>query len=251
MKNLVLQSLLLVGIASQATGCIITSGDDDGGGGELAVVTAEWSFRDVRQDGSTAVETDCPAGFNTVAMYNQEIDRSGRPVGSPIIDLFDCIDFRHDSAPLPATVYETWLEVTTNGGGSVYAQSLAAEVDVVNSDKTFKADIVNNGGYFQLGWDLRDAGGRALDCADVAELDGIEIHATLQSDDTLITDQFDCERGFDVTAALIEGSYAVSINAFQDGPNDVSISDPTNLPTQIIRDRNQVTELGTVTIVIP
>lgn len=244
MKKLVLGSLLLAAIATQATGCIITTEDDVPA--DAAFITADWTFRNV----ATQSNTGCPAGFGTVALHNQEVDIDNRPIpGTEVIDLFDCIDGRHESAPLDPVVYETWLEVTSAGGGSVYAESLSAIVDVRDVDKTFSATILNDGGYFQFAWNLRGAqSGAPLQCRDVANLDGVEIHSTVAGTMNAVTDQFDCENGIDITGGLLAGAYNVSINAF----NDVQggLGTPVNMNNRTIKDRNGVTDLGTVTLPI-
>lgn len=240
MKKLVLESLLLIGVASQATGCIMSDEED-------AVITAEWSFREL----ATNSNLSCPDGFNTVALYNQPVDLDNRPVGQPIIDLFDCSDFRHDSAPLPPDVYRTWISVTSGSGGSVYADSLSAYVDVVDNDKTFNAMIADDGGYFAFDWDLRDAAtNQPLTCGSDPELDGIEILSTLTGPDTLKVDQFNCNDGYGVTAALIEGTYQLAIDAFRDGNPDMAIGPATEVTNQVIRAPNKVTDLGTVVVKI-
>ncbi|MGN6109332.1 MAG: hypothetical protein ACTHU0_29765 [Kofleriaceae bacterium] len=238
MKKLVLESLLLIGVASQATGCIMSDEED-------AVITAEWSFREL----ATNSNLSCPEGFNTVALYNQPVDLDNRPVGQPIIDLFDCSDFRHDSAPLPADVYRTWISVTSGSGGSVYADSLSAYVDVVDSDKTFKAMIADDGGYFAFDWDLRDSTtNQPLTCGADPDLDGIEIISTLSGETSFKVDKFNCDDGYGVTDALIEGTYQLSIDAFTDAGAGGRIGPSTNISNQVIRAPNKVTDLGTVIV---
>jgi hypothetical protein len=235
---------MLAVIASQATGCIITSGDDDDVFDE-ATITAQWSFKNVANNQTTG----CPNGFNTVALHSQELDAADNPIGLPIIDLFDCIDTRHDSAPLPASVYESWIEVTTSGGASLYAKSLSAIVDVTQVDKTFSATILNDGGYFQVGWNLRGAqSGAPLQCRDIPNIDGVEIISTVTGGTQAVVDKFDCEAGIDVSDGLLQGSYTVSVDAFQDGAG--ALGPPVNLTNRAIRDRNGVTDLGTVTLPI-
>jgi hypothetical protein len=244
MKKLVLGSLLLAAIATQATGCIITTEDDDPG--EAAFITADWTFRNI----ATQSNTGCPAGFGTVALHNQEVDLDNRPIpGTEVIDLFDCIDGRHESAPLDPVVYETWLEVTSSGGASVYAESLSAIVDVTQVDKTFSATILNDGGYFQVAWDLRGATtNNPLQCRDVANLDGVEIISTVTGGTQAVVDKFDCENGIDISGGLLQGSYTVSVDAFDDAAG--ALGPPVNLTNRTIKDRNGVTDLGRVTLPI-
>ena len=252
MKKLVLGSLLLATLVSQTTGCIITSDDDD----DFATINAEWSFHTVSPNGDLSPPNPCPSGFNTVALHNQLVDVSGRPIGPEVVDLFDCIDMHNFSDPLDPGEYETFISVTSDGGGQIYADSLAALVDVTTSDKTFTAEIADNGGYFKVAWDLRDRQTlSAISCRDNANLDGIEISATLTTSTTGTTDQFDCERGFDFTSAIREGKYTVTVNAFMDAsPNpedDVLVGDITTVGERTIGNHNQVTDLGTVMVKLP
>src|SRR5262245_3342853 len=101
MKNLVLASLIALA-ASQAAGCIITSGDDTG---EDAHISASWTLRSEASN-STA---PCPPGYDTAALINQPVDANGNPNGPEIVDLFDCARGNGTSAPLPPTLYQTWV----------------------------------------------------------------------------------------------------------------------------------------------
>lgn len=244
MKKLVLGSLLLGAIATQTTGCVITSGDP-----EEATISAEWSFHTVNPSGQLSPPNSCPPGFNTVALHNQELDANDRPIGPEIIDLFDCIDGRNFSDPLLPGVYSTFISVTSDGGASVFADSLVAIVDVTNSDKTFTAQIAENGGYFKIAWDLRDAVTDAqLDCRDIPDIDGVEIASTLAGTTQAVTDIFDCENFVDFSAAIMEGDYVVSVAALNGAGN--ALGQPETIPNQTILDRNRVTNLGTVELPI-
>jgi len=233
---------MLAAIVSQTTGCIISSDDDPF---EDAFITADWSFRNI----GTNTTTGCPAGFGTVALHNQEIDIDDRPIGLPIIDLFDCIDQRHESAPLDPVVYETWIEVTSGGGALLYAESLSQIIDVTLDDKTFNTEILNDGGYFQVAWNLRGRQTNApLQCRDVANLDGVEIISTVTGGTQFAVTKFDCESGLDISDGLLQGSYTVSIDAFETGGG--ALGPPVNLANRIVDDRNDVTDLGTVNLLI-
>lgn len=251
MKKLVLGSLLLAALVSQTTGCIITSDDDPE---DFATISADWSFHTVNPTGTLSPENNCPAGFPTVALHSQELDLNDRPIGSPIVDLFDCVDGRHDSAPLDPGVYETFISVTSTGGGSIYADSLTAIVDVTRDDVTFASQIVDNGGYFKIGWDVREQGtNAALTCAQVNPGEGVGITATLASNTAIfVADDFDCEDGEEFstfTAAVAEGTYDVAIEPINSA--GASVGPSVVLQDKIMRDRNQVTDLGVVMLQFP
>lgn len=236
MKNLVLGSLIAL-TATQAAGCIITSGDED------AFITANWTFRNE----ATNTTTGCPAGFDTVALYNQEVTSSGSPIGSPIIDLFDCAAGSGTSAPLPATLFLSWIEVTDTNNTSVYAKSTSAFVDVTTSDKSFSAQILNDGGYFQFAWDLvGETSGSSLSCSEAPG--GVDLTATVTGSSESNSDVFDCADGSGITAGYRAATYTVSIAALN--ASDQAVGVAPEITNAAILDRNRVTDLGTVEIPI-
>jgi hypothetical protein len=234
-----MKHLLLLLVASQAAGCVYYA--DGEGVYEDALITGEWTFTDL----ATNTTTRCPAGFGTVRMISQPVDSRLEPVGQPYIDLFDCSDSRHTSEYLPPDVYEVWLEVMNDRQTETYAQSTSKIVDVIESDAVFSAEILNDGGYFLLDWQLRgERTNAALSCDGV---DGVEISATLSGSTKALTDIFDCRDGSGLTAGLLSGDYTLSVSA-----NDASERALGTTPAQAktIRDRNQVTDLGLITIPI-
>jgi hypothetical protein len=234
-----MKHLLLLAFASQAAGCVYYA--DGEGTYEDALITGAWSFTNI----ATGVTTDCPAGFGTVRMISQPVDTRLAPIGQPYVDLFDCADGRHTSAYLPPDVYEVWLEVVNNRGTETYAQSTSKIVDVIERDALFSAEILNDGGYFLLDWQLRGARtNTALGCEGI---DGVEINATLSGSSEAKTDIFDCRDGSALTAGLRSGAYTLSVSATDASDRAVGT---TSAQTSAIRDRNQVTDLGLITIPI-
>jgi cysteine-rich repeat protein len=274
---------LLILVVS-ATGCIIESGDDDGGGitptprcgdnvvnqaseqcddGNIvsgdgcsatcttevptgdAVIAASWELRNIVTNTATA----CPTGFDTAAVYSQPVNAAGAPAGPVIVDLFDCAAKTGTTSPLPAARYLVWIEITNNANTSVYAKSLSAYVDVTVSDKTFSAQILNDGGYFQLAWLLRGANtNNALTCAQ-AGASGVESIATDVSTPTnSASDIFQCDAGRGITAGFSAATYTVSVAALNNA--NQSIGTAPTLTNRVIAPRNAVTDLGTLTIPI-
>jgi hypothetical protein len=239
MKNLVLGSLIAL-TATQAAGCIITSGEED------AYITANWTFRNEATD----TPTGCPGGFDTVALYNQEVTGDGSFIGAPIIDLFNCAANSGVSAPLPPALFLSWIEVTDHNNTSVYAKSTSAYVDVTVSDKSFSAQILNDGGYFEFSWALKGASSNtALSCDQAGvgggKPKGIQLQAFVSGSSASAQDIFDCADGHGITAGYVAGNYDVLIDALS--PDPVG-SAPTI--TSSIAPKNVVTSLGTVTIPI-
>lgn len=235
MKKLVFGSLFALA-ASQLVACVASD--------DFATVNAEWQFLNFPQ-----TETSCPPGYPTMAHYNLEVDPiSYAPIGQPIIDLYDCDTGANFTDTLPPAVYQSWLESTTDSGQGVYAQSTSAIVDVRTQDQTLSVAIFNDAGYFQFGWQLVDAATAApISCAQ-AGADGVEIISTISGTTDAVTDQFDCEQGAAITAALLEGTYNVSIDAFQDGAG--ALGAPFNLDNRVIQAPNKVTDLGDIQLPI-
>ena len=242
MKRFVLASLIALA-ATQAAGCIITSGDDTG---DDAFISATWQLRSEATN-STAT---CPPTYDTAALYNQPVDSGGAPIGSPIIDLFNCASGAGTSAPLPPTTYLTWVEIANHDNTSVYAKSLSAFVDVTVSDKTFNTQILVDGGYFQVQWALQGASSNApLTCATAGAAGGVETVGTdVSNPNNSNSDIFDCEDLRGITAGYTEGSYTISVAALNAA--DQSIGTAPALTNKVIQNANRVTDLGTVTIPI-
>ncbi|MBV8759198.1 MAG: hypothetical protein JO257_18060 [Deltaproteobacteria bacterium] len=239
MKNLVVLSGL---IAAASTGCIISSSSSNN-----AHVGATWQIKSVVSNQVTG----CPSGFDTAALYNQPIDSANNPVGSPIIDLFDCVAGAGTSAALPPTAYMTWVEITTHSNSSVYAKSVPAILDVTDVDLTYNTDIYDDGGYFQFAWNLVGAtSGQPLDCASAGVTgasSGVEINATLSGSTAATNDQFNCSDHEDITAGIPAGTYTVSIDAFTSAG---AVGTAPTLTNKVINPQNEVTNLGTVNIPI-
>lgn len=244
MKKLVLVALAAI-VAMTASGCIITSGDDGPDPIDDAVITAKWSIKNLASNNNNL---PCPPGTTTAAVYAQPVDDSGNLVGQPRIELFNCDDFQGSTDPLVPDVYQAWVELTSDGGGNVFAQSLSAIVDVIDDDKTFETTILEDGGYFMLDWTLRDSVGAAeLSCSE-AQADNVSLDVTVAGPSTPpIAVDLPCGPGFGVSQGFIAGSYTVSITATDaKGP----VGPPVNKANVVIEDRNAVTDLGHIDIPI-
>lgn len=268
-------NLLLALILS--TGCVIeTNGGDDGttGGicGDAVIDTALGETCDdgnnVADDGCTACRVDqlppeaqitanwslkqqatgqiipCPPNITVAAVYTQLLDASSQPVGSPNIDLFTCGDSTGIVDVEPG-VYQTWVSLTSQGGGTVHATSTSADVDVRTVDKTFTVTLLNDGGYFQFDWNLT-RNGNPVTCAQ-AGATGVGGVSTSTANPNMFTDDiFTCQDGTGITGALLQGSYTVSIDALNSAG---SISPaPVVLSNRVINDRNRITDLGVIVV---
>lgn len=244
MKHLVLTSLF-VAVASQSAGCIIYDDTDDPYYDSDATIVGEWSFKNLANNALTG----CPSGYDTVRMISQPVDLSGREVGEPYIDLFDCVDMRHATALMPPDVYLVWLEVLDSRDNALYAQSTSQYVDVVERDATFSATILNDGGYFLFDWALRGAQSNdTLSCGEAGDPDSIEILSTLSGTTEAIGDKFNCADGSGITGGLLAGAYTLSVSALD--REDRALGTAPALVNEPILDRNRITDLGVITIPI-
>jgi hypothetical protein len=240
MKKLVLFSLI-VALVSQVTGCIIssddTSGDDTSGG----AITAHWDIKSV-----SGASQSCPTGFDTAALYSQQIDVNFGNIGAPVVDLFDCTAFTAVSDPLAATTFYSWIQIESHDGSMIYASTVYAFVDLTTTDKVFSADIYTDGGYFQMAWQLT-VGGVPSSCAANADITGVEAISTeVGNPNNAVSDIFHCADHNGVTDVLPAGTYTISVDAFNASMAAVGTADAITGKTILVQ--NHVTDLGTITI---
>lgn len=234
-----------VALATQAGGCIIESDRGaDHGGGEVATISARWSLRNM-VDGATTV---CPDGFDTVRLIMQPIDRNGDPVGDAAEDRFFCSDRGGVATDLFPDVYQVWIEIVSHDLQKLYAQSLSQVIDLRTVDSAFDAEVLNDGGYYQIGWDLIGRNtNRPVQCAQVAGLQTLKaISASVASATRAYDDSFVCDDHVAVSKGLLEGSYTIAIDALA-GDRSVGQAAPV---TATIEGQNRVTDVGTIAIAI-
>jgi cysteine-rich repeat protein len=209
-----------------------------------AHITANWQLKNV-----AGAVTACPQGFDTAAVYSQKIDSAGNNVGSPNIDLFDC-SANTGTVDVDPALYSVWFEIANHDNTSVYAKSLSAAVDVTTADKTFSAQILNDGGYFQLQWTLRGAtSNNVLTCAQAMAAGGVEAASTdVSNSQNSASDVFDCTDNYGITAGFLAATYTVSVAALNN--SNQSIGTAPALTNKVIGPKNAVTNLGSVTIPI-
>lgn len=214
--------------------------------GNDAAITANWSLKSL----ATNSNATCPPGYDTAAVYNQPVDANGNNAGTPIIDLFDCAAKTGTASNLPPTTYLTWVEIANHDNTSVYAKSLSAFVDVTSQDKTFSAEILIDGGYFQMQWNLvGKTSNQPRTCAQAGATGGVESVATdVSTPSNTASDRFDCEDGYGVTSGFLAATYTVSIAALNGA--DQSVGTAPTLTNKLIGEKNAVTDLGTITIPI-
>lgn len=240
MKKLVLGALLAV---AASTGCVTSSDNGD------SIVTAQWQFTHLADNSPRS----CPVGFTTATIVSQSIDPiSHRGTGVTIVDKFNCSD-GEGTISLPDDTYLVWVQIESDDGSQIYTKSKQSFVDTSLGDTTLDLiDILDDGGYFFLTWDLVDAGTQApLSCAAAGvTADGsVEvISASMANSQQIITDQFTCEDHFGTTDALLAGTYTVTIDALD--ASNRALSSRSTTATKTITAPDGLTDLGNILIPI-
>ena len=205
-------------------------------------ISASWTIKTVA--GTTQ---PCPVGYDTAAVVSQLVDSAGNNVGMPIVDLFTCSDGAGTTAPLYEGSYKVWVAIQNASGSMTYAASVTAAMSL-HSNLTLSAQILTDGGYFALAWNLVAASNNsALTCA-LAGAKSVDVVSTVSGGTTSFDDIFDCGDGQGVSAGLAAGTYTVSIAALN--ASDQSIGTAPTLTNKQIQAPNGVTNLGTIMIPI-
>jgi len=250
MKRLVLGTLIALA-ATQAAGCVFVSDDTS----DNAHVSATWDIKNL----ATNQSITCPPGYDTAALFNQVVDAAGNPQGACsrssdnnestcFVDLFDCAAHAGTSFALPPTRYKTWVEITDGSVSQVWASGVPAYLDVRDVDLTYSAQLLEDGGYFYVAWDLRAASNNAALTCGQASADGVELIGTVTGGTESKSDIWDCVDGADYTAGYRAGSYTVSVDALN--ASDQAIGTAPALTNKTIQRQNGVTNLGTIQIPI-
>ena len=240
--------VLPAAIVSLTAGCIITTGDDTS---DVSSIMVSWKLTTAATN-STA---SCPSGFDTAAVYSQAVDSTGAATADPpIIDLFDCSAGIGQTSALPPAYYKEWVEITSTDNTMKFARSKSnlddnQQLDVTNSNLTYATEIVVDGGYFHLTWNLvGDTSNQPLTCVEAGVTYGIALTALTTSSPATL---FACDAMEGLTTPLSSGPYSISVQAFSTQAQvvgtaptlaDKTIADPSAL--------QPVTDLGNVTIPI-
>jgi hypothetical protein len=221
-------------MASQAAACIIVDDDGEPSGNRVAV-TWNYKVNGVTQPG-------CPAGAVGVDLLIQPTGAS-----APTVFEYNCsdktmIEYVDDGQ------YQIWVELVTPAGGT-YAQSLSLIDTFSAEDKDITVDIHEDRGFFFAQWSLKGATSQQpLTCSQVAGLQSISLLATPVGTAGRIDTFMDCAPGVGASKALVAGQYTLSLDAVDSANRALGTAGiATN---QTIRDRNQVTNLGSVVIPI-
>lgn len=206
-------------------------------------IAAQWSFRTLPSGAA-----DCPAGFPTVRLVAQPIDASDAPAGGAVVTALACADGMGVGEHAVGR-YQASIEVAEGPGdaAAVYARSLPEVVDLTSNDGALVAELITNGGYFRVAWQLRGAtSGAQLTCAQAGAAK-IQVTAKRVGQVQGVAEKFDCVDGAAVTAPLAAGAYGTVLKAFDDALPAVERGASVEVPGDIA-ERNAVTDLATVTI---
>jgi len=244
MRRLVLATMVAC-IASLATGCIISSDDDDTPPDDVGSIRADWTFHT-----AAGGALGCPAGFATTRVTAKTVDGGDcDPLiagSNTCVDLYDCVDGT-GTGDLLATDYDVTIEIT-DGGNGVYGSSLTLPVDITVNDGAVDEDFIDDGGRLTAAWALVDATtNAALTCATAGNPDAISFDVTLTGPNTLTTDLFECADESGISDPLIAGSYVVSVSAVNTQGQALGAPQNKNVT---LGDQNDYQDLGTITLPI-
>jgi cysteine-rich repeat protein len=203
------------------------------------VIAASWTFHSLggQLEG-------CPTGFDRASVVAVPIDASGTAVGTPIVDTFPCADGAGTTQALAPSRYQAIVRIEDQHANK-YATSLPADLNLDTADAVLAADIITDGGYFSVRWDLvAMVGGGTLDCA-MAGADTVVLDMRAMGAPVGIDAAFPCTDRAGTTMAVAAGMYTVRLEARQ-GAKPLGTSADT--PPAVIMGPNQVTDLGVVTI---
>jgi hypothetical protein len=266
MKQLVLGALM-IGATNIATGCIFVSDDDDGGGGGSGIgdISLAWT-----------TDPGCPPGATTAEAIAIRDD------GEEFTDLFDCEAGVGEIADLAEGTYDVHINITSEDGNTLFAQSFVEVGVVVIEDTVVDVDeflILTEEAFFTFDWEITEAG-EPIDCdfipRDNAPCDieddpacdgitngfcdvdagvcrgdgeGISIIPTFLDDTELVLDEeYPCAQSgvVDLTEPMPLGDYTIVFDVFVDdgaGPASVLDSEPIDASLVV---GNEVEDLGTV-----
>jgi hypothetical protein len=240
MKNLVFASLLLVGL-SQATGCIISSDDDDTG-----VVHAEWNLIErLATDPPADNAISCAdAGVVSIAVHSlpdSGLDCDPNFGGTECIDLFDCVDLNGATLPIFSDSYTVWVDAL-DANDNLIAESFSQSAVVSGGGDThlsfaFPVDV----GNFDLTWTLINDLNETETCASVGS-GGISVLATPVLNQTTFTDNiFACEDAGGRAVDNLLGDTTVVVTILDNSDNPLGMSNPRS---ETLAFGNEVVDLG-------
>jgi len=253
MKNLVLSALVLAAV-SQAAGCIIVSDDEDTGNANVSWQLLTTGFSDPN---ATPVPATCPEGATRAVIYAQPA--SG---GAPFEDRWLCSDLSGFAEKLPADRYTMWVRLTDESFTTRYAETLSQIVDVPagGTVNVPAFDLYVDRAFYQVGWNLRPAGGPAVNCSQIDGENGVNIQA-IDGGGAYWQVQVDCEEGLApnqtisvaTPSSIANGGaqYSVLIDLLNAQNTPIgSAPEITPSPDRALNYGNEIQDLGIVDITV-
>jgi len=188
--NKLVKSALVLGVLSQAAGCIFVTSDD-----ETAAIDVSWSLSGGGCD--SVVDT---------ATINALLDGDS----TPYKDIYNCSDGGGLTQDLPLGHYTVWVDLTASSNNQLIAQSEAGDVNLSTDGQLATANFGINvtNGFFDVGWSF--SGGDS--CATATGQDGVSVLSTeVGNPSGAYDDIFTCTDGFGTTAEIPVGDYTVSV----------------------------------------
>lgn len=235
MKKLVLNAILLGGLAQLATGCLIVG--DDGGDPppppvETGAIDVAWSL----VAGDANAPTDCPPEAPFAAVYYED------SLNDQYVDLFNCVDFAGLSQELFPDAYFTWVELHTEAE-ELWAASEGQLVDVfvdTNTEAPIFEFSVDRGAFF-IDWEIQD-GGVAITCEDALATE-FALDSTYNATNELENDYFPCTDYEGRTDVLALGEWSVVPSIIDD--TQLAIASGDSIDDSLLYG-NDIRDLGTV-----
>jgi hypothetical protein len=206
-----------------------------------ATINATWS---VVNDGAAAA---CPPGATTAAVNAL---RAGDQ--DPYVDLYDCAAGAGAAADLPAGEYEVWVDLASDNGTIIYAQSESATLTLDDGELAL-VDFVIDGynGFWDVSWTLHNANNTATTCAAVANQNGVSVLSTNSSTTDALDSVWNCTDGEDPNVVTNDpvpvGDYVVSVALLDNADNAIGAA--PDIVASIVYG-NEFHDLGTVIITL-
>jgi hypothetical protein len=227
--------------AGNADAEMVDAGDVPDADTTPAQVDVSWTIVD---NGAPAA---CPAGATDAVITSL---RQGDT--TPYVDIYDCTALAGTVSDLPPGSYQIWIDLTDSTGVDLYAESETATMVLEpGGGGGAQFDIDGYNGFFDVSWNLHNAGGSATTCAAVANQNGVSVLSTNASTTDAIDDVYACEDG-EGTARVTVGafpldSYVLALTLLDGSDNPIGDADPINATLLF---GNQYLDVGSVAITL-
>ena len=132
-----------------------------------------WDLRTTNPE-RDEISAPCPAGATHAVIYSLPTDGS-----TPYEDRWPCSDGAGTASDLPPGEYQVWVRLSDGSGQTRYAESERRTVTVTAGGNATVPPfrIFADRAFYRVGWNLRNAGGTAVTCGQVAGLTQVSSRA--------------------------------------------------------------------------